>query len=253
MSTYLIYRIKCTTDDKFEYWTLLETDPAPTTCPTNTAHTIDTGSVVVIKTIADNIVKVREESIETGGNFQCDTVTIDVATGPGVVTQADFTWPIPVSMLDMELIVIDDNLGDNACNVIAPDTIIGVLTATAATGATGIYVNSTVINNSMVGYELNLLNGADNDKLGRILAIDKENSKINIEHATTQSFPAISTYVRQSVIIVKNFNFSSARSYHIGTNKIGGSYLPANVISRVEYTNNDSFSKKFYTKLEYLY
>ena len=47
----LKYRIRCTTDAKDEYWLLSDAVAAPTTCPTNTAHTVNGASVTVVETL----------------------------------------------------------------------------------------------------------------------------------------------------------------------------------------------------------
>jgi len=56
MATWYKYRVYCNTDSKNEE-TLALTEP--TTCPTNTAHTIDSSKTVIIETKAPNIVKIK--------------------------------------------------------------------------------------------------------------------------------------------------------------------------------------------------
>lgn len=58
MSKLLKYRIKCTTDNVDEYWWLSEGDPAPTTCPTDSAHTVNGASVAVVDRSGPNEVEV---------------------------------------------------------------------------------------------------------------------------------------------------------------------------------------------------
>jgi len=41
------YRVYCSTDSKHEYTWVDEADGEPTTCPTNTSHTIDTSKTVI--------------------------------------------------------------------------------------------------------------------------------------------------------------------------------------------------------------
>jgi len=48
------YRVWCSTDSKWEYWLLDEGASAPTTCPTDTGHTIDGAKTVIIEKISAN-------------------------------------------------------------------------------------------------------------------------------------------------------------------------------------------------------
>jgi hypothetical protein len=45
------YAIWCDTDSKWEYVLLEDGDPTPTTCPTDTGHTVDTDKVNIVETI----------------------------------------------------------------------------------------------------------------------------------------------------------------------------------------------------------
>jgi hypothetical protein len=47
------YRIKCTTDDKYEYVWLDDAATAPTTCPIDTGHAVDVSSVSIVDTLKD--------------------------------------------------------------------------------------------------------------------------------------------------------------------------------------------------------
>ena len=58
MSTVYKYRIHCVTDNTQEF---IWSESTPTACPTNTAHTIDTDSIVIIETREQNVFEVKEE------------------------------------------------------------------------------------------------------------------------------------------------------------------------------------------------
>jgi len=126
MSTYYEYRIRCTTDNKFEYWVLKDTDAAPTTCPKNTTHTVDTTLTSIVNTIADNIVTVKEESIATGGNFSSTTVTINAIKN--TTTAKTISWPYHISVLSVDFITGQEHKGDIINVAIGKDTTIGSLT-----------------------------------------------------------------------------------------------------------------------------
>ena len=55
------YRIYCETDAKWEDWYLPEGDPAPTTCPVDTGHTVTTDSVSVVETFGPTDVTVTNQ------------------------------------------------------------------------------------------------------------------------------------------------------------------------------------------------
>jgi len=255
MSTYFVYRIKCTTEGMNKTWTLLDTDPAPTTCPTNTAHTIDTSSVTVIKTVEDGLVKIREEDIDTGGHFRSETKVINCPTGPNVTQTENYSWPFPVSILELQFVSDEDNRGDVLTLSVGPQTIVGALTADCPTGATGANVSQTVVENLKIGFNIDLLQiPSTTEELGRILSVDVEGKKIYFETPTTQSFAAAGpTYVRQTAYTIKDYEIGPGHRYVVGDSKIGGSYIPKNVIVQVDYTNMGTIPKKFIAQIEYLY
>lgn len=49
------YKVRCTTDNKDEFWFLPEDDPVPTTCPANSAHSINGGATTVEGTISEKL------------------------------------------------------------------------------------------------------------------------------------------------------------------------------------------------------
>ena len=249
--TVFYYKIWCTTDSQYEYVWL---EDEPTVCPVNNTHTVDLNSISIENEVNTNEIKIQEESVPTGGNFMAECRTIICATGPGSVTEYEVIRPFPINALNITLVTTDENEGDECDLCVAPNTVIGVITANGATGATGINVNSTVIDNAMVGYYLNLTNGVDLHDCGRIIAINKEASSISWENALPYSFSAASpTYVRVTVFVVSNYTIGPANNYDIGANKIGGSYVPANTRILAKITNNSPYEKKLTAQFEYLY
>ncbi len=245
------YRLYCETDSQFEYsWA----EEEPSLCPTNSNHTIDLTSISIVDQRSGNIIKIQEERIPTGENFMCESHKITCATGPNIVSSKSYTWPFPISVLELQFVSNQIHQGDSVEVKVAPDTITGILTADCPTGATGITVSQTVIDNTMKGYHLNLFDGVNTEDLGRVKEIDNTNNKINIEIPTTKSFSAATpTYVRQTVYVVKNYEIGLPQRYKIGEGKIGGSHIPENTQVVVEYTNTTSTSKDFYSQIEYLY
>jgi hypothetical protein len=57
------YKIYCETDAQWERWFLDENDPAPTTCPVDTGHTVTGASVSIVKHIGPNAVEVTNDPV----------------------------------------------------------------------------------------------------------------------------------------------------------------------------------------------
>ena len=245
------YRVHCTTDNQNEFIWLDENDSEPTTCPTNTSHSIDSSKTTIVDSRKPENIRIKEESIPTGEHFMCETKVIN--TNANDTSENDYSWPFPISILAVYMIT-SDHEGDNFEALIAPDTTIGTITSDVAADDTVINVSQTVIDNTSVGYILTLDDGTNNDNLGHVLAIDKVAKTITVETAAVNNFLAATpTYVKQTVYYLRNYEFGPAWEYVIGESKIGASYLPANTILRARYTNNSITNKKLVVKFEYLY
>lgn len=81
-SEVLRYKVWCSTDSKWESWYLPSTASAPTTCPTNTGHTIDSG-------LTSQITYVTSSDVElvTSDPFVPPAVAVGAAT---IVEQAHY-------------------------------------------------------------------------------------------------------------------------------------------------------------------
>ena len=249
MTTVYYWRIKCETDNKYEYIWAEET---PDKCPTNTAHTINTGTIASIDKREPNLMEIKEESVSTGGHFQCITKTIN--TDASSTSTSNYTWPHPISVLAVYLVTTSVHEGDVVDLTVAPDTTIGVLTADASIGATTLTVSQTVIDNTAVGFWLKLNDGVNQDDLGRVLSVDVVAKTITVENALTHNFAtATPSYLIQTVYMMKDYEIGPPWEYVVGESKIGGSYVPANTNIRVVYTNNGLVSKKLVAKIEFLY
>ena len=251
MSSVYHYRVYCNTDSKNEYvWNT----SIPTTCPINSEHDINTESISIINEINPNLLKIQEERIPTGENFRSECYPLFGATGPDVITTRDFTWPYPVTVLEIKLYVEDQNKGDKIGLQVGPDTIIGVITSPVSIGATSITVSSTVLDYLMNGYNLSLTDGVNTDDCGRVNNINTSTSTVTFSTPTTHSFSHTSpTYVRQTVRVIDDFTLGPKWLISVGDSKIGGAYVPSNTIVRTIYTNNENYSKTLYAQIEYLY
>jgi hypothetical protein len=245
------YKIYCSTDAQWEYvWGT----SSPTKCPTNTAHSVDLNSVAIHKTIGEPIVTVKEEDIPTGGHFAAETIVIDAGNFEDKIH--DVSWPIPISVLEIIVHPTTGMENDTVSVDIAPNTTVGVLTATGATGATQLYVSSTVTDNIEIGYHCCLAGhtGAMAN-LGRVLSVNGASGYITTEFpVTTHDYAPGITAVQQDIYMMYNHELPvSNMPFHIGGSKIGASYIPANTTIRCVYHNSSTGSKHFVATVEYLY
>ena len=117
-----------------------------------------------------------------------------------------------------------------------------------------IHVSNTVVNNISLGFDVNLYDGINNIDVLRVCSIDKSNNIITIEGAPTVTLSASSpTYVRRNVYMLRKNEIGNSWTNIIGESKIGGSYIPANVVIRIEYVNRSTLTKSIIGRVEYLY
>jgi len=231
------YRIYCETEAAWVYHIIEDGDPLPTQCPNDTNHTVTAGSLDEIARRQTNEVVVQEESTKTGGHFVAETVT--VLADAQATTVHDEVMYVNTSALSMHYVTSKEHMGDMFSVHVAPDTVVGALTAGVTAGDTVLAVSSTVTDNVFKGPCLiSLFDGSQTEDLGRVKAIDKVNGTITIENAASQAFAAATpTYVRMTAVVVRNYEIGQPWEYIIGDSKIGGSYTPEGYIVRTIYTN----------------
>lgn len=197
-------------------------------------------------------VSIREETgTPTGGNFRTETFTVSV--GANSSQNFDYSWSYPISVLVLKFSTDSSFNGDYINCYVAPNTTVGVLTASAALNTNILNVNSTVIQNTKLGYQCNLIdsNGAIYD-LGDIININYSTNQITSKNNTTIAFAA-GTYFQITINNVRNYTFGLPGQYTIGESKIGASYIPSGRIIRLKYTNTGISVKNFTWCIEYLY
>jgi len=189
---------------------------------------------------------IKEETIKTGGNFQAQTFTIDVASGTGWY-ETDISFPIPISLLSASYVGNDEIVGDEAQFLVARNTITGVITTTVSSGIE-IDVSQTVADNAKIGYYITI----DSEDLGRVVSIDSVNNKLTMENSITTTHTA-GSYVKQTVKMAPRIVFGDNGVMIIGESKIGGSYISPGRLITARYNNISGGSKKFNFTIEYLY
>ena len=247
------WRIFCITDSKYEYdWK--EIDDEPTTCPVNTAHSINSSLNRVIETRKADTVKIKEEEILTGGHFSVEGICFTALANQ--TTSYSISFPYPINVINIQFPLISLFSGDSLYVETAPDTIVGTITSDVTTNDTVINVSQTVIDNIYIGYRVKLDDTTNIDDLLRVTAVDRVNLTITVETPSPRNYLAATpTYVKMSIryLNVQEFN-SSPIVLGIGNYKIGASYIPSGVNTTCTYVNNSTMTdKKVVAYIEYLY
>lgn len=210
----------------------------------------------VCKVPPPTIVQVQEEYGATNGKFISQSFWI---TAPIGVSNTDTIFDLPTSILEIQFITRDENLGDSVKlyvfrkNTGYGEGVIGTITANVSAGATGIHVSSTIANAVLTGDYISLKEGSKEEDLGLIKSIDKVNNILYMKTPTATSFSATSpTLVKHKRYVLYDFPLGPPWKMDIGGSKIGGSYVTPDYIVRVEYTNNGLISKQLYSVIERL-
>jgi hypothetical protein len=244
------YRIYCVTEAQNVYaWNATP----PTTCPNNTAHTINANSISIVDQRASNIVKIKQESTPTGGNFRAETFVLTAATGPGM-TVMQKSWPINISTLQVSFTTDSSNQGDTVTVECPSNLPIGAITQNVTAGDTVINVSPSVITTVMLGYCIILSDGTNSDDLGKIIAIDSVNNTLTMDLASANNYTAATpTVVGLTIRPISYFQFGPPQTYNLGQSSLGASSIPANLPVTIKYQNNGTTQKTVVFAYEYLY
>lgn len=251
--TIVQYRIYCETEAAWKYVFLPIGSNAPTVCPTNTAHAVTEQSVDEVSRITPNVVSIDENTKGTNGFYQCTTQSWD--NPPNQTTIYDVSFPFPISAFSMDYTSTEENTGDCVSVVVAPNAVVGALTADAAAGSTTFHVSPTVVQYVYRGFDVNITDGQHLDVLDRVLAVNTVTNTITTETASTHAYAASSpTYVRMNRTVVRNLEFGPPSTRSVGDRKIGGTHIPAGITVRSYYTNKSlTATKRMVAVIQFCY
>lgn len=247
MATVYKYRYYCDTESAYVYhWS----EDEPTVCKN------DAGSISQIKIIGkreDNLVQVKEESVDTGGHFRAYCPLICPVGPTGTIYTEDFVFKNDTGILSMDIIPKGCE-GDYLDLCIAPDTVVGALSQSSPSGSTLLNVSETVSENVKIGYHVKLSDGVNVNDCGEVLEVDKINHTLLVDIATTVDFDYTTpTYVLQTIYMAKDFYLPPDGRYPVGDDKIGASFLPKNTVVQMQYHKNDAEDKKLWVIANRLY
>lgn len=248
MSNIYKYRIHCTTENAFTY---MWNDCAPTICPNNNQHQIDTASITIIDSREQNNVSiVQVQPGTTGEHYRVEGKRILIPAN-AMVTQ-DYTWPFNISVMTINFSVGTEHDGDLINCFIAPNTTVGIITQTLQQGDSTLHVNKTVLDNLKIGFIVNVTNGSQNINLGQCTNVDLVNSTITCETASITSIN-VGAYVQMTINNIKNIFLVEPDTIRLANKHVNSSLLPAGKIARFTYQNNSNVEKAFMFYFEYLY
>jgi hypothetical protein len=255
------YQIFCITEGT---WVSSYGTEEPHHCANDQTHIINDDSIQLLETISNTTVIISEESIPTGGHFKSRTIECNIPAGvTGIETDYDHIFPYDVSMLNVFFNTDDIHNGDTVSAHVSPLTLIGMITEDYDMGVTTtMHVSPSTIEHIFIGCYIDLYSGITGGNVGCVTQVDKLTNTITMceisdlsemaEMVEMSEFPT-GSYVHLTVKMIDKFHLEANRRIILGGNKIGSSFVPANTIGRIKYTNNSGDAKRFIFGIEYLY
>jgi len=194
----------------------------------------------------------------TDGSYRVIPVSMDIDEGVGVVTTEIVNFPYPIGFIRAEIICRQEN-HDDLLSCYAPKALIfgGKLTQEIVSGNSDIYVDALSLASVFRGYEIELVQGATVIDMGEVVSHDKENSKLTMSVAASQTItptPEDPVYLRMTKIFCENLTLVSPVESEYGHEMDGSSIVPVGVSIVLEYKNVDGVAgKKFNCNLSIAY
>ena len=241
------YRFHCHSEENLVYtWS----EQAPTVCPNNNTHQIDTASISIIDSISSNNVSIIQTTGDIQNNYCCESKKITIPANSTISTV--YTWPLDIAILTVNWTSEEIHRGDIINGYIAKNTTIGVITYPLSQGDTVLHVSPTVLSYINRGYLINLTDGISSINLGQCLEINKTDNTIKCQ------IPAITnmsqwSYVRMTIHNMRNMIIDSPGRYALATKHLQASSLPKNIPVEVVYSNNTNIEKSFVFYVEFMY
>jgi len=251
MSTINNYQLFCVSEQAIKNTYGIE---EPTTCPTDTAHTIDTNSIRIVHTISENKTIIEQPS---AGRYMVEGIHFEIPScSPVCDCVLEHVFDIEVLLWTTGFNCTADMVGDQFDVILNPDTVVGGLTATGNTSATILNVNSTVTGNVTPGMYLTLTNTSANppitQELGKVLEVSVENGTVTISNALESTFPP-GSIITLVLYMARNILLDYAGPVSLSEKGFSGKIIPAGTVLQMIYTNNSGIAKGFNWKISYYY
>lgn len=232
------WRIYCATEDTWKYvWS----ETAPTTCPTDTAHTVNLDSISDINVLSTQTIKVDAtgtppNATPINNHYRLETVIFDAPAN--TVTTESKSFPYPISLFSGRVRSDEPKRGDSLTIEIGNGITVGALTAGALTGAVTVQVSLGSLQFLAPGFLIDITDIGTSDPTGpiEIVSVNTNTQIVTLSTALSIDCAIGSTF---SVIrrVCRNLEFSEPGVYSIGTTLFQGRYLPATVPINFQWTN----------------
>jgi hypothetical protein len=227
------YKIFCDTEDAFvEGWS----EASPTTCYTNSGHTVNVDSVQLIEHAYENVVKINQNQVSAGNNRRVVATSFADMDEKKEYT-AYYTVPVASALYSVKFIADDMNKGDILTISMNPDTDLGLIEANVSASDTSFVASATFLAAAQVGYHVTLDDGVNADYLGEILSIDTNTGVVVMSEAAVHAFEAASTHSLMTVYLIKDMVIGPAAQYAFFDEFIEGYSLPADTVFKFTYNN----------------
>lgn len=246
------WRIYCVTENSWVYgW--VEEGIEPSTCFTDTIHTINSYSKSIVDNITSNNVVIEEERHgKTGGHFRCEGFSMSI---PANTTKTQYIeFPYDINLLVVTFNIKSENIGDiyNACY---EPNYNGNITSNIVSPTNIANIDSMTCDLLNIGNLIGFKRLSDNHEMfyGEVINIDKVNNEITLDKEITDDF-FLGDEVYFKIVGIKNINLCTEGRYTIGTSSIGATLLASTGKIYTKYENKSlTETKTFVYELEYLY
>lgn len=243
MTTVYQYKIYCNTEHNYVYGWGLE---APTVCYNNQDHVVNLDSIQIERTITGD----ESESTFYKNHDKFNIIPISITAPPDQTTVINITFKYSVNVHFVKFTTNSDHLGDLLSAAYNPDTIIGVTTSTVLNDTNTLAVNSTVLENIIVGYYVKITDDVNTSDLGVCVAVDSVLGTITTDLNTTYEFSAGSKIVI-TYYLLHEVPLGHAGLYVLGESVQNKPILYRGMTGRVTYTNySPSVTKRLIMYME---
>lgn len=229
-----------------EFWTdNIDISSCPNSTPDHTF--IET---TILDQISSNVSIVGDDTSNTNGIYRAKGFVFDVAPGPDtnykVVGEYSVSYNTRIYSITATPSV--NNIDDMFSFVAAKDTVVGILIS-GVSGGNVLNVNSTVLSNMKIGFDVSLGTG---NSVGECIGIDTTAMTITVEDTISSTYP-IGTPVLLTIKRLEDIYIASDKPLSFGSNTVGSSLAPAGLKGSILYKNNSASAKKFSLYVETSY
>ncbi len=235
------YRIYCNTESAWAYkWD----EQPPSLCPNHPNHTVNFDSV----SIADKIE--RNEVIALDGNQGYYQGTCIKSTFPAGTNTNVVSFPHDIAFYCCSFQALSDHIGDKFSVAVAPNTVIGVITAQLSTGQTTLTISPDIFSLNILFKGVWLKIGSFD--LGRVTGFSSVNNTISFENGADQDYSAMEP-VTMTAYLIKDQHIYTEKEFWYGRKGLATKRVEKDTEFHIIYENNGVNSKDFYLDIEFNY